>query len=160
MTDVPRSTVHVPVIIGIGTDTGGDDAAGLLAARRLRELGIQALDYSGEVLGLLDLWEGASSVILIDAMRSGRPAGLIVTLDAQGAPLAGEEFPISTHGLGLFETLALAELLGRMPPRVVIYGIEGCSFEVGSQASPEVLAAVEEVARRIARGVAPCTNPA
>jgi len=138
-----------PMIIGIGTDTGGDDAAGLLVARRLRALGLEALDYSGEVLGLLDRWEGAGEVILIDAMRSGRPAGSIAVLDARAAPWAGEELHVSTHGLGLFEALSLAAQLDRLPPRVVIYGIEGRNFEPGSQASCEVLAAVEEVARRI-----------
>ena len=148
------------MIIGIGTEISGDDAAGLLAARRLRELGIEALDYSGEVLGLLDLWEGASSVILIDAMRSGRPPGSVVVLDARDAPWTGEQLSISTHGLGLFEAFSLAELLGRMPSCVVIYGIEGGSFEPGSPVSPEVLAGVEEVTRRIAQEVAPCTNPA
>jgi hydrogenase maturation protease len=147
------------MIIGIGTETGGDDAAGLAVARRLREWGVEALDYSGEVLGLMDLWEGAASVILVDAMRSGKPPGAIVVLDAGHAPLAGEEFPISTHGLGLFETLALAAELDRLPARVVIYGLEGRNFEPGGDMSPEVLAAVEEAARRIAREVAGCTNP-
>jgi hydrogenase maturation protease len=148
------------VIIGIGTDTGGDDAAGLLVARHLRALGIEALDYSGEVLGLLDRWEGANSVILIDAMRSGRPVGSLVVLDARQAPWAGEQLHVSTHGLGLVEALALAKLVDRLPPRVVIYGIEGRNFSPGSQVSPEVLAAVEEVARRIAQEVSEYTNPA
>ena len=137
------------MIIGIGTDTGGDDAAGLLAARRLRELGVEALDYSGEVLGLIELWEGARSVILIDAMRSGRPPGAIAVLDARQAPLAREDFAVSTHGLGLAEAIALAAALGRLPERVVIYGIEGRNFSPGDVVSPEVLAAVEEAARRI-----------
>lgn len=141
------------MIIGIGTHTGGDDAAGLAVARRLRERGIPALDYSGEVLGLIDLWEGAQSVILIDAMRSGRPAGSVCVFDARQAPLAGEEFPISTHGLGLAATLALAEQLGRLPPRVVIYGIEGRDFAPGDEISPEVLAAAEEVAGQIVAGL-------
>jgi len=141
------------MIIGLGTDTGGDDAAGLLVARRLRELGVEAQDYSGEVLGLLDLWEGADSVILIDAMRSGRPAGTVCVFDPRQAPFGSEAFPVSTHGLGLFDALALAEELGRLPRRVVIYGIEGRNFAPCDEISPEVLAAVEDVARRIAREV-------
>ena len=148
----PRSTIHVPVIIGLGTDTAGDDAAGLLVARRLRELGVEAQEYSGEVLGLLDLWEGADSVTLIDAMRSGRPPGSVRVFDARQSPAASEAFPISTHGLGLFDALALAQELGRLPRRVVIYGIEGRNFEPGSEMSPEVGAAVEEVVRHIVAG--------
>jgi len=102
------------------------------------------------VLGLLDLWEDADSVILIDAMRSGRPVGTVCVFDPREAPIGSEAFPVSTHGLGLFEALALAGELGRLPRRVVIYGIEGRNFAPGDEISPEVLAAVEEVARRIA----------
>jgi hydrogenase maturation protease len=142
------------VIIGLGTDTGGDDAVGLLVARRLRELGLEVLDYSGEVLGLLDLWEGAESVCLVDAMCSGRPVGFVCVFDAREAPFVSGEFPLSTHGLGLFEALGLAEQLGRLPRRVVVYGIEGRNFAPGDEISPEVLSAVEEVAGRIARGAA------
>lgn len=147
----PETAPGAGLIIGLGTDTGGDDAAGLLVARRLRELGVEALDYSGEVLGLLELWEGATSVILIDAMRSGRPAGAITVLEARQAPPAAGQFQLSTHGLGLAEALALADQLGRLPARVVIYGIEGRNFAPGSAACPEVLAAVEQLARRLAR---------
>ena len=150
MTCDPQSTTHDPLIIGIGTDTGGDDAAGLLVARRLRELGVEALDYSGEVLGLIDLWEGARSVILIDAMRSGRAPGAIAVLDAREAPLGREDFAVSTHGLGLVDALALAAELGRLPERVLIYGIEGRNFAPGKEVSAEVLAAAEEVARQLA----------
>ncbi len=148
------------MIIGLGTETRGDDAAGLLVARRLQELGVAALEYSGELLGLMDLWEGAERVILIDALRSGRPPGTIMVLDARQAPFTGDAMPISTHGLGLYETLSLAEELGRLPPHVVIYGIEAHHLEAAGEVSAEVLAAVEEVAERIAREVAECTNPA
>ncbi len=42
------------MIIGCGNSDRSDDAAGLLVARRLRELGIDARELSGDMLGLLD----------------------------------------------------------------------------------------------------------
>ena len=101
------------MIIGIGTHSGGDDQAGLLVSGRLRELSVEAIDYSGELLGLMDLWEGADRVILVDAMRSGEAPGSVRRLDWGAAPFAGQELPISTHGLGPFAILSLAAELGR-----------------------------------------------
>jgi len=47
----------------------------------------------------------------------------------------------------------LARALGRLPPRLIIYGIEGKSFEAGAGLSPEVQAAVEGVVERVLREV-------
>ena len=50
------------VVIGVGNEMRGDDAAGILAARLLRgQLDPGAavvLEQPGEALGLLDQWEG------------------------------------------------------------------------------------------------------
>jgi hydrogenase maturation protease len=140
-------------IIGCGHPDRGDDAAGLLVARRLRELGIEAREHSGEALELLEAWSGADRVILIDAVCTGSPAGAVSVWEGWSAPVAGETFRCSTHALGLAEAIALARLLDRMPPHLRIYGIEGGQFGCGAKPSPEVVAAVEFVARTIAREV-------
>jgi hypothetical protein len=51
------------------------------------------------------------------------------------------------------EAVELGRALGRLPPSLRIYGIEAGQFELGSPPSREVLAAVEELARRIAQEV-------
>ena len=38
----------------------------------------------------------------------------------------------STHALGLADAVELARSLGRLPQRVVVYGIEGAAFEFGN----------------------------
>jgi len=43
----------------------------------------------------------------------------------------------------------LARALGRLPPRLIVYGVEGKAFEAGVGLSPEVKAAVQEVAERV-----------
>jgi hydrogenase maturation protease len=140
-------------IIGCGNPERGDDAAGLLVARRLRELGIEAREHSGEALGLLEAWEGADRVILVDAVYSGSVAGAVSVWEGGSAPVAGEPFRCSTHGLGIAEAIALGRVLDRLPPQLRIYGIEGRRFARGAKPSPEVAAAVEAVARAIAAEV-------
>ncbi|MGA2327140.1 MAG: hydrogenase maturation protease [Bryobacteraceae bacterium] len=138
------------LIIGCGNPDRGDDAAGLLVARRLRSLGIEALERGGEGLDLLESWSGAESVIIVDAVISGASVGSISVWDAQTAPVARAVFRASTHAFGVAEAVELGRALAQLPPSLRIYGIEAGQFELGSPPSPEVLAAVEELARRIA----------
>ncbi len=140
-------------IIGCGNPDRGDDAAGLLVARRLRELGIEAREHSGETLGLLEAWDGADRVILVDAVCTGSAAGAVSVWEGDSAPVAGEPFRCSTHGVGIAEAIALGRVLDRLPPQLRIYGIEGRQFGRGAKPSPEVAAAVEAVAHAIAAEV-------
>ena len=147
-----------PVIIGCGNLDRGDDAAGLLVAQRLRELGVEALELSGEGLSLIETWSGADEVILIDAVVTGSPPGKITIWDARQRGLVGDFFRCSTHAFGVAEAVELARILDRLPGRLLIYGIEGARFEMGSRPQPAVLKAVEQVAQEIVHEVALCTS--
>ena len=61
------------LIIGIGNEYRGDDAAGLLAARKLRNYdlkGIEVIENNGDGAELINKWTGRKKVILIDAVQS------------------------------------------------------------------------------------------
>ncbi len=79
-------------------------------------------------------------------------------LDAGESELPTELFRASTHHVGLAEAVELARALGRLPARVIVYGIEGESFEVGEELAPAVAAAVEPVAEAVRTEVAQCTR--
>ncbi len=135
--------------MSIGTIDRGDDAAGLLVARRLRELGIDAAEHSRDGLSLLEAWRGCEDVILIDAVVTGAPPGEILRWDGADASVIADPVRSSTHAFGVAEALKLARALGRMPARLTIYGIEARQFQMGSSLTPEVAAAVEKLAREI-----------
>lgn len=150
-------------IIGIGNEWRGDDAVGLLAARRLQGvLGNRAEVVEAGVAGaeLLELMKGAGAVVLIDAVRSRQAPGTIHRLDASAGPIAPELFPRSTHAVGVAEALELARALGVLPKRVVVYGIEAGDTEVGHPLSPQVSHALNEVIELVRRETeaSPCTN--
>jgi hydrogenase maturation protease len=133
-------------VIGCGNVDRGDDAAGVLVARRLRAHGVDAR----ETATLIDAWNAGDDVIVVDAMASGREVGTVVVWE--GADVPDEcTCRASTHGLGLTEAIRLARVLERMPRRLRVYGIEGRRFAVGSPMSPEVADAIERVAMEIAR---------
>lgn len=132
-------------IIGLGNALRGDDAVGLVVARRVRELlpGADVLELSGEPAELLDvLGDGVEHVVLVDAVTSGAPPGTVHRLDAsEAAPVV--DATTTTHGLGLAETIELGRALERLPPRLLILGVEGRSFEVGAPLSPDVVRAAD-----------------
>lgn len=144
------------MIIGCGNADRGDDRAGLLVARRLRALGVDAREQSGEAAGLLETWKtvpAGQPVIVVDAVVTGSPPGSIFRWDASAAPLSMGSIGCSTHGFGVAEAVELARALGKLPQELLIYGIEGARFELGAEPSPEVLRAVGELAGRIAQEV-------
>jgi len=138
------------LVIGIGNPDRGDDSAGLLAARRVRELCVRrcrVVECTGSLTSLLDLWTSADRVILIDAMLGEHP-GRWRRLDASAAEILAA--PASSHGFGVGEVIGLARALGALPRSLTVYAIEGDTFVPGSPASEAVAAAAREVAARIA----------
>ncbi len=137
------------MVIGVGNPTRGDDGAGLEVARRV--VSVDAHQARSGSYELMDVWEGADEVIVVDAARSGAPPGTIHRFDAHDAPLPGGLLATSTHSVGVVETIEMARLLGRLPERVVVYGIEVSSLgpEVGLSAKVEQ--AVSELVTEIDR---------
>jgi hydrogenase maturation protease len=147
------------LIVGAGNAFRKDDGAGLATARRLRgalpdDIGVLLKD--GDFASLLDDWLGADTVVVIDATSSGSEPGTIRRYDAHERPLPSVFARSSTHSFGVAEAVELARVLGRLPARVVVYGIEGRDFTPGEGLSPDVDAAVDEVVRRITEEAKSC----
>ena len=134
------------VIIGVGNAMRGDDAAGVHVARLLVSSGIQAHESSGETASLMDLWQGADCVVLVDVSQSGTKPGDIERFDVSTEPLPTSFLHCSTHAFGVAEAVELARSLGSLPPRVIVFGIEGSSFEHGADLSKEIAEAVHRAA--------------
>jgi hydrogenase maturation protease len=146
------------MVVGVGNALRGDDGAGLEVARRLREraasAGVAVRELEGEGVGLLDLWEGALAVVIVDTVRSGAAPGTVHRLDATDGPLpAGVRRSSSTHAVGVAEAIELARALGRLPSRVIVYGVEGRDFRAGAALSPAVAASLDGVADAVLREV-------
>lgn len=156
----PTGIAGPTVVIGVGNLWRGDDGAGLLVARLLRDgegstLGpMHICEARGGNMALIEAWAGAGAVFLIDAVLSGAEPGTIHRIELGSEPLPATLFRDSTHAFGVVEAVELARVLGRLPARLVIYGIEGRSFDHGTELSPEVAAATREAAAMIQRELA------
>lgn len=140
------------LVIGVGNPYRRDDAAGRLALRQLRgrfPREVATLEHDGEGTSLMEAWQGADLVILVDAVQSRATPGSVHRFDAGAAPLPATGMRDSTHAVGVPEAVELARALGRLPPRLIVYGITGRTFDAGEGLSPEVARAVNDVADRV-----------
>ena len=144
-------------VIGVGNPDRGDDAAGRAVARWLTNClpaGVEVLEHDGEATGLLACLEGAEAVYFIDACVAAGPPGAVRRFDVAAAPLPSGAFGCSTHGMGLAEAVELARTFGALPPRCVVYAIEGESFVPGAPLSPAVSQAVAEAGGQLRAEIA------
>ena len=133
------------VVIGIGNRLRGDDGAGVAVAERLRGRvppGVEVVACSEEPSRLMDAWEGADGVVLVDTVSSGADPGTLHRFDAGENALPARTFRSSTHAIGIADTIELARALGRLPRRVLVYGVEAGGFTTGAALSPAVETAV------------------
>jgi hydrogenase maturation protease len=126
------------LVVGLGNAWRRDDGAGPAVARALGD-DPRVLVHEGEPIALLDAWAGAAEVMVIDAVSSGAPAGTAHRLDAAAKPRP------ATDALGLAETIELARTLDRLPPQLMVYGIEEEDFRAGDEFTAPARAAVGAV---------------
>jgi hydrogenase maturation protease len=140
-------------VIGVGNALRGDDAAGLAVARALRDRlpGARVIESDGDGAALIDAWQSARFVVLIDAVSSGAAPGTVHRFDAHAEPLPAPLFHYSTHAVSVADAVELARALGTLPPRLVVYGIEATHFEAGAALSPAVQRAVDGLVEHVRR---------
>jgi hydrogenase maturation protease len=73
------------------------------------------------------------SVILVDAVSSGRTPGSVVRLNAD--EIRAENSQMSTHDIGLAEVLQLGRSLQRLPPQLLVLGLE-TGADINRQCTP------------------------
>ena len=133
-------------MIGVGSGFG-DDAAGLAVVELLSRTELPA----GVTIGccarplpdLLDAFDDAEAVVLVDATRGAGPPGHVHRVEE--ASIARDPAR-SCHGFGVAEALALARALGRAPRRVAWVGIEAGACRPGQPSSGAVQRALPEAA--------------
>ena len=138
-----------PAVIALGTPHGDDQIAWTITDRLCDDPA-----FCGTCTRVTSPWDVIPHIrtgrptIIIDACRSGAPAGTIHRLTAQDLP-AQPGMSASTHGSTLEDGLRLAQSLGHDVSDVVIYGIEIEACQPGAPLSELARRAAEELAIRI-----------
>lgn len=137
------------LIIGVGNEYRGDDGIGPAVAHALADCAlppdVEVSVQSGEATALMAVWTDATAVILIDAVAAQDAPGKIYRIEVHATPIPEHFLSCSTHDFGVAAAIELARAMGQLPPRVIVYGVEGEDFSMGTQLSPTVAGTVGEV---------------
>jgi hydrogenase maturation protease len=142
------------LIVGCGNPLRGDDGVGLVIARALRrKLGSAATvcEHRGAGTALLDLWQGAHAIILVDAAESGVPPGDYARFDAVAAPLPANLRSCSTHAFGVAAAVELGRTLNTLPATLIVYAVYGEEFAYSMGLSRNAKGAVRHAIAAIMR---------
>ncbi len=144
------------VVIGLGNVFMKDDGVGIQVARELKQhdlgKGVLVYDYQEMDLSLLRYFQGASKVVVVDALKSGKPPGTIskYSIATREGPLL--QLP-SLHGLQLYDMFDLANQAGLLSCPVIIVGVEPKDCSVGEEMTEELMdalpRAVDEVIKEL-----------
>ncbi|MCB0219451.1 MAG: hydrogenase maturation protease [Chrysiogenetes bacterium] len=140
------------VVIAVGNEMRGDDAAGLEVAARLERTlpaGVALKRTRGDATALMELWKGRALAVVVDAVSGGGAPGEILEIDALEEGLPADLKSASTHDFGLAQALELGELMDALPGSLRVIGIVGENFEIGAPISDAVADALDDAAARV-----------
>ncbi|MBS7250348.1 MAG: hydrogenase maturation protease [Candidatus Freyarchaeota archaeon] len=141
------------LIIGVGNLLLGDEGVGVHVVEDLMEMslpsGVEVVDGGTGGISILNLMEGADKVIIVDAVLGGGAPGEIYVM-GMGRLMDGRIKFFSLHELDLLSALRIGKELGKLPPELVLVGVEPKNYEeFSTELSPEVRAAVPKVIKVI-----------
>ncbi|MCC7398010.1 MAG: hydrogenase maturation protease [Planctomycetes bacterium] len=161
------------LVLGLGNLLLQDDAVGLSLGERLRaahgvDARVEFVDGGTQGLALLGLLDGRRAVLLLDAVSRGDAPGTVHRLDdaLAATPPGSAGATGGAHQQNAGDLLLTARLLGSVPPRVAVVGVEpallrtsiGLSDAVAA-ALPMAVATAHTVLRELlAAEEAPCTS--
>jgi hydrogenase maturation protease len=152
--EVPQSdrAPRKVMVIGLGNPDRGDDGVGARVADMLRGRlpeGVAIVARHGDMLALIDDWKACDALVCIDASAPMGAPGRTRRIDLAARELPPDLARASSHSFGVADTIALARSLQLAPREIVLYAVEGLSFDTLSPFSPTVAAAADDVADRV-----------
>jgi hydrogenase maturation protease len=147
-----------PVLIGVGNILLSDEGVGIHIVRQLRDRDISKLveihDIGTSSFELLNVIEGNSHVIIVDAVRMDEKAGTVKKIDL----IIEDDISVlpqvtSLHQLDLISTLKMAKGAIDLPKKMVLIGIEPYSLEAGTELSKIVEAAIPKAISEIMKTI-------
>jgi len=143
------------LVMGLGNILLQDEGLGVRAMERLTsqyrmQPEVQAIDGGTMGLDLLSRLDSVTALLILDAVHTGQPPGSLVRLEGEAIPKA-LSLKMSMHQVGLQELLAVSELQGTLPPRVVVWGMEPGSLDWGLDLSSPVAGQLDDLVRAAAQ---------
>ena len=152
------------VVLGVGNVLMSDEGVGVHAVDALQQRyvladGVEVVDGGTTGMELLPELQGADRLIVVDAVRVGRPPASVVRLEGDEVP-AFFKTKLSPHQVGLSDILAALRFSGKAPEQVVLIGVEPLSLDLAMELSPQVAACMDQVLALVTAELAAFGRPA
>lgn len=117
------------LVLGVGNVLLGDDGVGPRLVREVQGLyadvsAVECVDGGTQGLALLGYFAGREALVILDAFSDGRSPGEVSVLEGPTLLDFGAPRSTTAHEGNAGELLATAQLLGELPKRVFLVGIE------------------------------------
>ena len=155
--------LHAPVrVLGCGSLLMGNDGIGLKIIETLQKTkfkyseGIDIVDAGVCGLDLLNIFDGARKIILVDAILADSPVGSVHRIEGKDLIKKDTE-PcnlVSVHDLTITDVLRIGNEI-QLLPEIIVIGIEiGARVtEATLEISPEVIKGVDEAIKLIRKEI-------
>jgi hydrogenase maturation protease len=147
-----------PVVIGVGNVLLSDEGVGIHIVRQLKKRDISKLVEIHEIgtssFEFLNVIEGNSRVIIVDAVRMDEKPGTVKEIDL----IIEDDISLlpqftSLHQLDLISILKMAKGVIDLPKKIVLIGIEPASLDAGIELSKLVEAAIPNAISEIIKSI-------
>jgi hydrogenase maturation protease len=137
------------LVLGIGNVLLTDEGIGVRALKELERkytfpANVELLDGGTAGIELLRHIRKRDYLIIIDAMKCSQEPGTVVRVEGNDVPAAFRT-RISPHQLGLSDLLAAAMLTDELPEKLVLFGVEPESIDIGLDLTDTVEASVDKL---------------
>ncbi len=142
------------LVLGVGNVLLMDEGVGVRALNELKRRysfsdDIEFLDGGTAGIELLRHIQNRDHLIIIDAMTCDQPPGTVVRLEGEDVPKAFR-IRISPHQLGLSDLLAAAMLTDDLPEKLILFGVEPESIDIGLELTGTVEASLDKLIEAVA----------
>jgi hydrogenase maturation protease len=143
------------LILGIGNILWADEGFGVRVAQALQRRyafpdQVTIMDGGTQGLGLIPYVQDCDTLIVVDAVDFNLEPGALVELRDGEVPAFLGTKKMSLHQISFQEVLALCELMGRMPSRLCLIGVQPQVLEdYGGSLSEVVRAQLEPAVAKV-----------
>ncbi|HDX9578897.1 TPA: HyaD/HybD family hydrogenase maturation endopeptidase [Bacillus pseudomycoides] len=140
-------------ILGIGNTLFTDEGVGIHLLPLLEEvykddMQVEIIEGLTDGMKLLGPVEEAENLIIIDAINAGVEGGTILSLEGDEIP-AYFGIKMSVHQMGFQEVLFAAKFRERYPKKIIMFGMQPTSLELGVELTETNQAKLEDLAEAV-----------
>ncbi|WP_020062532.1 HyaD/HybD family hydrogenase maturation endopeptidase [Bacillus sp. 123MFChir2] len=140
-------------ILGIGNTLFTDEGVGIHLLPLLEEaykddMQVEIIEGLTDGMKLLGPVEEAENLIIIDAINAGVEGGTVLSLEGDEIP-AYFGIKMSVHQMGFQEVLFVAKFRERYPKKIIMFGMQPTSLELGVELTETNQAKLKDLAEAV-----------